>query len=172
MNRFHRVARTSDLAGIAAALAPKRASAKTRGQVLAALVEANPGLRGESVVATGEVVLVPAGLTKVTIDDDPRTAESDDLLARLGSGIDSLVRGAAGGEGRRVADKRNAQRVLASGAVKRLAERDPDLALAVEAGRSDLRADDAAARRSAARLAESAEQWKQQLEQLRALLSG
>jgi hypothetical protein len=172
MNRFHRVTRTSDLVGIAATLAPKRASAKTRGQVLAALLEANPGLRGESVVAAGEVVLVPPGLTKVPLHDEPRTAEVDDLMARLWSGIDSLVSGAAGGEERRLADKRSAQRVLASSAVRRRADRDPDLALAVEAGRSDLRADDVAARRSAARLAESAEQWKQQLEQLRALLSG
>ena len=172
MNRFHRVTRTSDVAAIAASLAPKRASAKTRGEVLAALLAANPGLHGDSVVPTGEVVLVPPGLTKVTLHDEPRAAEIDDLMARLGLGIDSLVRGAAGGEDRRLADKRSAQRVLSSSAVKRRAERDADLALAVEAGRSDLRADDVASRKAAARLAESAEQWKQQLADLRKLLNG
>jgi hypothetical protein len=159
-----------NLAELAPSLLRARTSATVRESALDAVRRANPSLDFDR-ITPGTVVVVPHfdGAKDVS-SQDPVHRAADDLIARVEEGIVTLVAAAEAAEEQRGVEKKEAQDLFGSAAVKRLAGQVPELAANVESVRATFKEDDAAARKQIGGLREAEPLWAEDLKTLRGLL--
>lgn len=170
MPKVHVVRERADLNAVSVGLVRSRTSAADREATLAAIIRANPGMHGGTVLEPGTVVIIPPDAVAVVVADDPVGTEVDDLILRVRLGIDDLASAAEAGEEKRRVVKSESQKLMSSPAVRRRAEADPRIAGAIEEGRADLRDSDAQAKKGASRFADARDTWNKELDGLVTLL--
>jgi hypothetical protein len=159
-----------NLAELAPALLRARTSAAVRASALDAIRRANPSVDFDR-ITPGTVVVVPRfDGAKDGSSDDPVRRAADDLTARVEEGIGSLVAAAEAAEEQRGVEKKEAQELLGSAAIKRLASQLSELGANVDSIRATFKEDDAAARNQVGALRAAQEVWAEDLKTLRGLL--
>lgn len=158
-----------DVSAVARSVLTSRASAATRSAAVEAIRRANPQLDLES-LQPGTVVIVPRVTGLKARAEDPVGDVTGDLAERVREGLEALVSAAQAGEEQRVTEKKEAQEVLGSASVKRLAASSPELEENVASVRATFKQDDAEAKRQLAAMDAAAQRWAADLEALRGLL--
>jgi hypothetical protein len=159
-----------NLAELAPALLRSRTSAAVRESALDAVRRANPSLDFDR-IAPGTVVVVPRfDGAKDASSEDPVRRAADDLITRVEEGVGTLAAAAEAAEEQRGVEKKAAQELFGSAAVKRLASQLPGLAANVDSVRATFKEDDAAAKKQVGGLGEAQQLWAEDLETLRGLL--
>ena len=159
-----------NLAELASVLLRARTSATTRESALEAIRHANPSLDFNRIAPGTVVVVPPFGGAKDASSQDPLRRAADDLITRVEEGVAALVAGTEAAEEQRGVEKKQAQDLLASAAVKRLAGQLPELATNVDSVRATFKEDDAAAKKQASSVREAEQLWAEDLKRLRGLL--
>jgi hypothetical protein len=159
-----------NLAELASALLRARAPAAVRASALDAIRRANPSLDFDR-ITPGTVVVVPRfDGARDGSSQDPVGRAADELIGRVEEGVAALVAAASAAEEQRGVEKKQAQELLGSAAIKRLSGQVSGLAENVESIRAAFKDDDATARKQLGGLAEAEQQWAEDLRTLRDLL--
>ncbi len=171
MPKLFVVGAQKNLAELMPALLKSRTSATVRATALDAIKRANPSLDLDR-ITPGTVVVVPAveGIKPSLRADDPVDQVADDLAERVREGIGALVAATkAAGETHQL-EWQEAQELLGSSLVQRLASQSQELAANVDSARATIKADASDGRRQLAELAEAADGWTAELDALRRLM--
>jgi len=158
-----------NVSALARSVLTSRASAATRSAAVEAIRRANPHLDLES-LQPGTVVIVPRVTGLKARAEDPVGDVTGDLAGRVREGLEALVSAAQAGEEQRVAEKKEAQEVLGSAAVKRLSASSPELEENVASVRATFKQDDTEAKRQLTAMDSASQRWAADLEALRGLL--
>lgn len=170
MPKLFVVENQTNLAELAPALLRARTSAAVRESALDAVRRANPSLDFDR-IAPGTVVVVPRfDGAKPASSQDPARRAADDLITMVEEGVDSLLAAAEAAEAQRVVEKREAQDLFGSAALKRLAGQLPELAANVDSVRATIKEDDAGAKPQIGALRDAQQLWAEDLKILRGLL--
>jgi hypothetical protein len=161
-----------DLESVASHLLRGRVSAANRAAALDALRLANPTLDLDR-LSPGAVVVVPADLPGLRRDasDDAIGAAATDLFDPVTSGLAALVTAVDDAERTRRLEQRDAEVLLDSEIVRRMASSDRQLAATIEEARATFEADAVQAKEQRAALKRASGRWAEELEALRLLLS-
>ena len=174
MPRLHVITTEKTEDALLRAVLGARPSAARKAAAAEALRRANPSL-DLSALTAGTVVVVP------TIEGarrDGNNNEDDDVvgeaarsaLESAAAGIDALLTATKEGERERRLERKEAEELFDSEGVRALQQRVPELDENIASVRREFERDEAVSEEQRAALAEAAEQWRAELEQLRGLL--
>jgi len=173
MPRLHVITTEKTEDALLRAVLGARPSAARKAAAAEALRRANPSL-DLSALTAGTVVVVP------TIEGARRDGNSNDsdlvgeaatsALDAASAGIDALLTATKEGERERRLERKEAEELFDSEGVRELQQRVPELEENIASVRREFERDEAVSEEQRAALAEAAEQWRAELEQLRGLL--
>jgi hypothetical protein len=158
-----------NLTALTKALLTARVSVAARDRAAEAIRRANPALDLDQ-LQPGAVVVIPDVTGLRASVDDPVGEAGDEVVESLRAGLESLVAATKLAEERRQEEKKEAQGLFGSAAVKRLSAVVPELEENVAAARVASKQDDVDARQQLAALGEATDRWAADLAELRNLL--